>query len=501
MTKWILSALLICSVAFSSHAQQRAVDEKTVRMAVAVLPPARGNPFIGLGLPSSLAVQAIFDRLLEIGENGLWQPWLAESTEFISPDTWIVRLKPNVKFSNGEPFDAKAVVAGMDYLLSPEGATTSVGSQMARIQMQPAEVIDDLTVKFSTATPSPVLPLSLAFLRIPPPAYLAEVGMEEFAKAPVGTGPFVVESWRDGRVALTRSDTSWRAPKVDRIELTQISDQAARLQALLSSSVDVAFSLSPDDEPAVEALGGRIDVRLKPEVSYLAMVTVKDSPVKEQKVRLAMNHAINRQAIIDAFLGGVTTPTAQMVHELSFGFVPELEPYAYDPGKARALLAEAGYADGFEFPILLVPGSNTDSQSIYQLIQSDLAKVGIRMMITRTVLSQYLEHIYNTPWPSLGFAMQGSGFDALSFYRTRSCSWRNAYHCDEEMMPIIQRAFEATTLEDRLKATQDAVRREAANPPGIMLWRNPDFSGLGPTIRDFKIERDLMRFHELDVAG
>ena len=496
MRKWIASLLLMICAAWPVQAQ-----EKAVSMAVAVLPPARGNPYIGLGLPSSLAVQAVFDRLLEIGGNGLWQPWLAESTEFISPNTWIVRLKPDVQFSNGEPFNAEAVVAGMNYLLSSEGASTSVGSQMARIQMLPAEVVDDLTVKFTTATPSPVLPLSLAFLRIPAPKYFAEVGMEEFASKPIGTGPFLIEEWNSGRLTLTRNDASWRPPKLDRVELTQISDQAARLQALLSRSVDVAFSLSPEDQAAVESIGGRIDVRLKPEVSYLAMVTVKDSPVQHQQVRLAMNHAVNRQAIIDAFLGGVTTPTAQMVHELSFGYVADLEPYAYDPDKARAMLAEAGYPDGFEFPILLVPGSNTDSQSIYQLIQSDLAKVGIRMTITRTVLSQYLEHIYNTPWPSLGFAMQGSGFDALSFYRTRSCSWRNAYHCDEEMMPIIQRAFEATNLEDRLKATQDAVRREAANPPGIMLWRNPDFSGLGPGIRDFKIERDLMRFHELDISS
>ncbi|MCB2108340.1 MAG: ABC transporter substrate-binding protein [Rhodobacteraceae bacterium] len=473
--------------------------ETTLRVGVRLLPATQAAPFTSILLPSAIVNHAVYDTLTAIAPDGSVKPWLATAWRMKDQQTWEFDLRDGVVFSNGAPFTADAVVDTIEFLLSPEGAGESVGSQMRYNTVIGARALDADTVEITTTQPDAILPLHMMFLRVPEPGAWRELGAQRFSSAPVGTGPFVVTRWADGRVDLIANRASWRAPKVDRLAFITVADQAARLQALASDAVDIAIGLSPTDKPVLDDIGAKLVTHLKPEISFLATNSTGDTPLTDVRVRQALNHAVNRQQIIDVILGGATTPASQIAHDLSFGFNRTLEPYGYDPDLARNLLAAAGHADGFDFPVALV-GNQNELDTVYQLIASDLAAVGVRMTIVRITGAQQLQFLYQGGWPTLGWAMTSSMYDPLGGFRIRSCIWPHAYHCDPEILPLIEAAQIAPTAAERRALTEQVMAREHAIPPGIILWQSPGFDGVSRHVRGFKASEDFIPFHEIELT-
>ncbi len=477
----------------SAHAQS------SIRIGLQALPAGLGSPFGSFNIPGAVPLDAIFDALTAIDESGATVPALAAMWRAETPTSWAFDLRDDVYFSNGERFDAQAVVAAVE-ILRNEAAATSLGTTVQRLGIIKAETRGPLTVVFTLAKPDALFAQYMSALRVPAPLALREAGLDDFAKQPVGTGPFVVSDWSDNRVDMENFDESWRKPRLDGVTIIQLSDGAARRQGLLSGSLDIAFWLSPDDKGPVESVGGRMWVRPEPGTNFLAFLTVKDSPLKDVRVRQALNYAVNKQRIIDAFLGGSVPPASQIAHSMSFGFNSDLTPYPYDPERARELLAEAGYGEGFDIPTLLVPGGSANSQDWYQQIATDLAQVGVRMEIRATTLSRYLEYMYNGGWPSLAFAMSAYTFDPVAAYRIRSCAWTHPYHCDPTIMPLIDHARAADTLEERRLRTFDVMRHEHGNPPGIFLWQSVSFEGLGPRVDHYWSGADTVAIEDITIV-
>lgn len=472
---------LACCVGLSATTAQA----DTIRIGVQNLPVGLGSPFGSFNIPTALPLNAVFDALTTIDENGDTQPALAVTWRQESATTWVFQLREGVTFSNGEPFNADAVVAVIDTLLSGPAASSSLGTTLQRMTVTGAIARDPLTVAITTEHADVLFAQYMRALRIPAPRAMAEMGLDAFALTPVGTGPFSATSWGEGRAQFETFADSWRTPKETGLEIIQLSDGAARRQGVISGSIDIALALSPEDVYPLEAAGGRLWIRKEPGVNFLAFVTVKESPLKDVRVRRALNHAVNKQRMIDVFMNGTVAPASQIAHTMSFGYNHDLEAYAYDVPLARQLLIEAGYPDGFDLPILLVPGGSANSQDWYQQIASDLSHIGVRVEIRPTRLPNYLEYIYQGGWPSLGFAMSTYTFDPLAAYRIRSCSWTHPYHCDPSIMPLIKDAQDATTLEDRRRLTQNVLAHEHAHPPGIFLWQNVSFEGLGPRVQTY----------------
>ena len=471
---------------------------ETIRIGIQGLPARAGNPFWSFNIPSALPLDVVFDGLTIVDENGETQPALAVAWHQETPDIWVFRLRSGVTFSNGEPFDADAVVAAVNTILTtPEGTSSSVGAAFKRLQVEKAKARDTLTVAITTRRPDALLDQYMQALRVPAPQALADVGMAAFALEPVGTGPFVVTSWSEGRVTFEAFPESWRTPQEDGLEIIQLSDISARRQGVISGSLDVAMGLAPEDAEDIESIGGRLWIRPEPGNNFMAFLTVRDSPLKDVRVRHALNYAVNKQRIIDVFLDGAVEPLGQMAHSTSFGFAADVEAYPYDPDLARSLLAEAGYADGFDVPTLIVPGGTANSQDWYQQIAQDLAQVGVRVELRPSTLPKYLEYMYNGGWPGLAFAMSSYTFDPLATYRSRSCSWTHPYHCDPTIMPLIEAAMAAETPEDRRRLTEDVLRHEHTIPPGIFLWQGVSFEGLGPRVKEYWSGADTMRVESI----
>lgn len=477
-----------------------AVAEKQITIGIEMLPPTRGNPHQNVSLPGTLPLHAVFDSLTRIGDDGIAGPALAASWQVENPTSWVLHLRDDISFSNGEPLDADAVVATFAFLLSNEGKRETMGTHLTRINVIDARVRDTHTVEITTSRPNAILPIHLDFIRIPAPGHFAALGPERFALDPVGSGPFVVDSWDENRIELTRNNTTWRPPKLERVTLVSVPDQAARLQGLLSGSLDVAYNMSPEDRPLVQAEGGDMFAYSNPSVSYVQFVTTKESPLTDVRVRRALNYAVNKDVILDVIFEGTLEPTGQIAHPQSFGFDSAIEAYPYDPDRAKALLTQAGYADGFDMVSLMVPGGANLDQ-VQQLIAADLAQVGVHMEIQRTTFAKYLEYMYQTGWPDPygAFAMVASGFDPMHGYRTRSCRWTPTYFCDEAAIPMIEAAESAFDLEERRRLVGALLVHERNNPPGILLWQTPAFDAVAARVTHYTVIADVVPFHELDV--
>lgn len=474
-------------------------DAETIRIGTQNLPTGLGSPFGSFNIPTAVPLDAVFDALTVIDQNGATQPALAERWDTESPTTWIFHLRKDVSFSNGEPFNADAVVAVVDILLSGPAASSSLGTTLQRMTVTGAAARDSHTVAITLKQPDALFAQYMSALRVPAPKALASVGLDAFALAPVGTGPFTSTSWGESRIKMTAFDQSWRAPKETGLEVIQLADGASRRQAVIAGSVDIGLGLAPEDSEPITTAGGRMWTRQEPGTNFLAFVTVKESPLQDVRVRRALNYAVNKQRMIDVFLDGTVSPASQIAHSMSFGYNDALKPYAYDVTRARQLMAEAGYADGFDLPILLVPGGSANSQDWYLQIASDLSQIGVRMEIRPTRLPNYLDYMYNGGWPSLGFAMSAYTFDPIAAYRIRSCAWTHPYHCDPEIMPLIDQARTAKTPAERARLTREVLRHEHENPPGIFLWQNVSFEGLGPRVKDYWSGADTIRVEDIKL--
>lgn len=475
--------------------------EKHLRIALFAFPPAAGNPFAGTAIPSILTLPAVFDGLTHLNRSGELLPWLA--THWTQDDdlTWTFHLRRGVSFSNGEPFDAAAVVTAYDYLLSPAGMTVGAGREVEIIER--VEVRDSHTVALVTKRPSPILPRRLTAARFPAPRYWEEVGADAFAQRPVGTGPFTAESWEAGQIELAAFRESWRAPKVDRITLIRLAEQASRVQALQSGAAHIASSISADDRDAVALMGGILRESRHSGVAVISYVSTKDGPLQSTLVRRALNFAVDKDIIVQQLMGGATVVASQPVSEGTLGYDPSLKPYSYDPDKARALLAEAGYPDGFPFVIEVTSGAGVNSDAYYTKVAEDLRAVGVNAQLKTISTQRLVQRIYSGDWEGDAFGMSMDTMptlDALRPFRLHSCVWVAPWHCNPDDTPLIQAAETEMDPVKRMTMVQELLRRYHEDPPAIYMFQMVGFTGLAPSVRDFVSDYGVYNYHAVDLA-
>ncbi len=347
----------------------------------------------------------IFDNLVEFvpGTTEV-RPALAESWDVADDGlTFTFHLREGVTFHDGTPFNADAVKFSFDrqyledhpyYDLGPWKYWGYMG--MSDI-IDEITVIDDYTVEFSLKkVEAPFLAnLAMDFAAIVSPTAVAELG-EDFKNNPVGTGPFKFVEWvKDDRIVLERNADYWRRPAyLDRLILRVIPDATARYLALQSGEVDVIDFPSPEDLEAMEA-DGNIELIQQPglNVGYIAMNNDKE-PFGNVLVRRAVNHAINKQDIIDAVFGSAGQVAKNPIPPTMWSYNEEIEDYEYDPERARELLAEAGYPDGFETDLWAMPVSRPyfpDGRTVAEIAQANLAEVGIEAEIVSFDWGTYLD--------------------------------------------------------------------------------------------------------------
>jgi peptide/nickel transport system substrate-binding protein len=475
--------------------------QKTLRMAVTALPVDLGTPYGNIVIPSLLPALAIYDPIVQFDFNGDVVPSLATAWVMTSPTTWRFTLREGVRFSNGEPLNAAAVADAVNYLASDAGVLEIVSQAVTDVVR--ATAVNDTTLDIQTEAPNVLLPRRLAGVRIPAPAQWKKLGRREFSRTPVGTGPYVIQEWSAARIVLLANKTSWRKPVIDRIDILEVPDLNARVQALRTGAIDIAFDVGPEDKPLIESAGGNVQVRSTGRIQTVTFVSNKPSPVADVRVRQALNYAVNKQRIVDVLLGGTTTPATQGAVRQAFGYDPSHTAYPYDPAKARAMLAEAGYADGFDMLLSFPPGAMAADEAYYQQVVADLREVGVRVEIETSTFAQHIMRIRTGGWPGLGFGMDFNNMptlDALWSIRIHSCLWAAPWHCRPEWTPLIKAAETAVSVEERLRLTRQLIAMYRDEPTGIFLWEMPGLDGVGTKVRNFKPGLGTFNFDTLDVS-
>ena len=478
-----------------------AAAQQSVKIGINNLPATRGDPTTSLTYQFLYVWQAMFDSLTLVNEAGKATPALAESWRNVSPTHWQFKLRPGVAFHNGEALTADAIVQAIEVMISDEGKAKS-GPVFGTLRaISGARKVDDLTVEVTTATPAPILPNEIAALKIAAPKAWASLGREGFSRNPAGTGPFQQVVWDDNKVALKRAETSWHKAKLDSIDILFLPELASREQAFTSGQIDLAWSLAPDSKEKVERAGGRLLVVPTPSINALLFHAQKAGPTADKRVRQALNYALDK-SYTETLLRGLTTSASQPAGKTVRGFQPDIKPYAYDPAKAKALLAEAGVANGFSG---LAEITLVGSKDIFEKIASDFSKVGVNVEMRIITLPDLLARRdgrkeFDGALFNYNFGAQPSGDMMRSINSFHSCSFPRKWTCFPEIEPTIA----AVNAEFDEKKRDEGLRKIAQyyhdNAPAVWMEEQIELDGVSNKIRNYKNVNWVINFTEFDVV-
>ena len=488
----VLTSILSLSVGYA---------ESVLRVGVQAIPLTQGNPYRNTFTPNIYTVGAIFDGLTRIDEHGELQPWLATSWENTRPLTWVLKLREGVTFSNGAPFNAAAVVAVVEFFQTETALSEMVARELNFIAT--ARALDEHTVELTTNRPAPLLPRYLPIFYMVEPAQWAKLGPTGFAAQPVGTGPFIAESFKPNKVEMAAFKESWRAPQVDRLEMLGIPDAASRAAAVASGAIDVAISVGPEEVAAVRQAGGQGMSYLAGSLWAINFVDKPDSPFKDRRVRQAVNYAVNRDLLIAALLEGAAVPATQPAPRVSYGYNPDLPPIPYDPDRARELLAEAGYPNGFKFLFQGTVGSSASDGAGYQVVAQDLARIGIQMRIQQMTVPELIRNVIEGGWEGEAFALNYNhepGIEVLRPLTNHSCLWHHPWYCDERIMPTIYAAMSEFDPERSLELRQEVMAFYRNEYASLFLYEPAYFTGLAARVRNFKVVHGFIHFESVSLV-
>ncbi len=370
----------------------------------------------------------VYEGLTRRGAKLEILPALAESWEVVEPNRWRFHLRKGVKFANGNDFTAEDVVFSAGRVLD-EGSDLKTRLP-ADVKV---EAVDDYTVDFITSGPNPILYYEWDTWYIMDkdwatendaiaPTTAADLTKGYAAFNANGTGPFVIESHEPGvKTVLKPNEGWWDTPKHNLTEVvfTPIASNATRVAALLSGEIDFMYPVPTQDIKRVEN-NAETSMLIGPELRtiFLGMDQMRDellysnikgkNPFKDERVRKAVYHAIDIEAIKQKVMRGLSTPSAIMISPFLFAKADDFKRLDYDPDMAKKLLEEAGYGDGFEVGMDCPNDRYVNDEAICQAVTAMLAKVGIKVNLNAQPKALYFAKVlapggYDTSFYLLGW--------------------------------------------------------------------------------------------------
>jgi peptide/nickel transport system substrate-binding protein len=439
---------------------------------------------------STRVTHNIFETLFKYDENLELQPGLATEYDLGEDElTWTLKLREGVKFHDGTDFNADAVVYNFERWMDPDhpehhGEFTYYSFLYGGFKgdkdhkIEHVKAVDEYTVEIKLTEPTApfISYLAIPMFGIASPEAVQKYG-DKFNENPVGTGPFKFESWsRNDKIQLNKNEDYYveDIPHLDQLIFRVIPDNSSRFTALQTGEVDMIDGLSPDDAGAVES-DGNLDLIKRPgfNIGYLAFNMEKE-PFDDPKVRKALNYAINKDSIIDAFYNGMAEKAVNPIPSSLWGYNEDIEGYEYDPEKAKELLAEAGYEDGFKTELWGMSNPRPympQPLKIAEAIQSDLAEVGVELEIQTYEWATYLDKTSNGEHDMALFGWTGVMADPDNFLfpnlsktnATKPANNRAFYKSDEftNLLMESRTTFDEEKRADLYKEAQEIFYEDA----------------------------------------
>jgi len=383
-------SVLKYSLFAATLAATAATAQNDITVALQLEPPHLDPTSAAAGAIDSVLYSNVFEGLTRFTADGGIIPGLAASWE-ISDDGLIYtfQLREGVTFHDGTTMDAGDVKFTFDRILAED----SVNAQKALYAViASVEVVDPLTVRMTLSEPNGNMLFNLAWGDA---VIVAPESIDTIKQQPVGTGAFKFDRWvQSDRIELLRNEAYWGTPAVlEAATFKFISDPTAAFAAVMAEDVDYFSAFpAPENLPQFEA-DPRFQVLVgSTEGETILSTNNKMPPFDDARVRQAVAHAIDRNAIIDGAMFGYGTPIGSHFAPHHPAYVDLTGQSAYDPDKARGLLADAGFADGFDTTLYLPPPSYARRGG--EIVAAQLAQVGIRAQIINVEWAQWLESVF-----------------------------------------------------------------------------------------------------------
>lgn len=481
MIKRAIASLFVCIFLFIILSHSAIASE--IRIGIKTEPNLDPH-FLYLGSNVNFGYH-MFGHLMARDPDSKPIPDLATSWKAVDDLTWELKLREGVKFHDGSDFTAEDVVASFERIPNipnnPAPYTTYVR------EIASTKIVDPYTLIIKTSKPVPIFPIKMGGVAIIPKQIAKEASTQDFntGKAAIGTGPWKFLKYVPGeRVEFERYEQYWgEKPAYQKATIRFISNDAARVAALLGGDVDIIDDVPPAQAAYIEKRGFKIIKRPSDRVIFFVCdntrepspyVTDKDgnalnkNPLKDRRIRKAISMAINREAIASHVMEGLCFPNSQTVPQNWYSYNPNIENPKFDPEGAKKLISEAGYPDGFGLTIHGPNDRYINDAKICQAVAQMLARAGIKAQVETMPKNIYFKK-FAPPQREFSFAMFGWGnsgagdnsLGLLGFVHTtndekKMGAWNPGYS-NPELDKEIEAAVVIIDRQKREKALQDAM--------------------------------------------
>lgn len=482
------------------EASEETSDEDSDLVIMLASDPTSLDPHAANDGNSLYIMGTMYDKLVYLDEDFEITPGLAESLEPISDTIWEAKIREGVKFHDGSELNAEVVKANLDRILDPEVAAPV---SFLFTMISEVNVIDPYTIQIVTEYPFASMPAHLAHPAgsiiskesIDADYAAVKDGGDPFAvvnETPVGTGPFKFEK-RDHGVSVTvvKNDDYWDTEKAksDSITFKTIPEEFTRIAELETGGADIIYPVSPVDIGQIEDSGeGHVQQSKSSNLTYLGFNT-EVAPFDDKKVRQAISMAINKDNVIEGVLDGVATPAIGPLAPTVFGYTDDIDTIDYDVEKAKELLAEAGYEDGFETKILTYDSGANQDLAVF--LQSELKGIGIDAAVETVETGAYLEatgagntEMFIGAWGTVTLDAD-YGLYPMFHSSSKGAPGNRSFLDNAEIDELLQSAREETDADKRLELYKEAQNLLADEAPAVYLFHSVLLAGLHNDVNDF----------------
>jgi peptide/nickel transport system substrate-binding protein len=421
--------------------------------------------------PEDSIAAHLWDTLVWLNDDLELEPRLAESWWLVNDLTWQLELRQGVTFHNGEPFNAQAVEFSLERTRELGNSLETFASD---VTLQNVEIVDDYTVRIHTAEPAVSTIYELSTVEMLPPIYYAETDLTDLAGNPVGSGPYQLAGWDpDGSIVLEADADYWQGmPAIHTLVFQTEGDADSRLTRLASGNVDLITDLPPDMAEAANTEHTRLMAIESTRRLFVGLRFEDNTPLMDKGVRQALNYAVDVQALITKFNAGYGQRYGSWVNPPNAN--PDLSPWPYDPQKARDLLAQAGYPNGFEISMDTPAGRYYRDREVAEAIAAQLAEVGIKVTVQPWEWPDYVRERLvpkeTAPLFLLSLASRGNGLEDTQNlahgFPFNPTLWYN-----EEFENLLSQAEEQFNQTLRLNLLHQAQAVAYEEAPWTWLWR------------------------------
>jgi peptide/nickel transport system substrate-binding protein len=446
--------------------------------------------------PNESLDSQIYERLVDRDVGGHMVPGLAESWQLRDDRTWEFHLR-DVSFHDGTKFTAEDVAYTLARVPRVKNSPASFAVYTRAVTS--TEIVDSHTILLRTDGPYPLLPSDMSQVFIIPHTLGPDPATEDFnsGKNAIGTGPFRFVTYRPGdRIEMERFDGYWGPkPHWQHVNDRIISNDAARTASLLAGDVDIIEFVPPTDLPKLRndprvTLAEIVSNRAiylwldhshngpAPFVSGANGEALEANPLKDRRVRLAMSLAINRPAIVERVMEGAAVPTGQYLSPGSYSYVADLPAPAFDPARAKALLAEAGLPNGFRISLFGPNDRYVNDAKIIQAVGQMWQRIGVQTTVEALPWNTYVARAGKQEFPAFLLGWGSSTAEGTNPLRAQIATWNpdrgmgtanRGRYANPAIDGLIDQAL--ATMDDgaREKLIQQAMREAMSDVPVIML--------------------------------